>query len=76
MHHLLKHCVDPLDQAPLPGSYQYSDRTLTAGIARYGSFYQVPDWLYFRRDHEQPSATGVSISSIDASMPRRERKVP
>jgi hypothetical protein len=37
---------------------------------------------YLRRDHaeravpEQPSATGVSISSIDTSVPRRERKVP
>ena len=146
--------MDVLRRAPLLGSYQHSDRTLTAGIALYGSFYQVPDWLYFRRDHaeraerafktvqawcanldppvrraaqsgdppvrrihlglrhrdpagssdasretecyrhlagwlvsrasirrgryvpEQPSATGVSISSIDASVPRRERKVP
>jgi len=43
--------MDVLRRAPLLASYHHSDRTLTAGIALYGPFYQVPDWLYFRRDH-------------------------
>ena len=33
------------------GSYYHSDRTMMTAIALYGSFYQTPDWLYFRRDH-------------------------
>jgi glycosyltransferase involved in cell wall biosynthesis len=45
--------MDVLRRAPLLGSYHHSDRTLTAGFALYGPFYQVPDWLYFRRDHAE-----------------------
>jgi len=37
-------------QTPLQGSYHNSDRTLITEIALHGPFYQVPDWLYFRRD--------------------------
>jgi glycosyltransferase involved in cell wall biosynthesis len=36
--------------APLD-SYYHSDRTIIAELALHGPFYQVPDWLYFRRDH-------------------------
>jgi len=32
-------------------SYHHADRTITTEIALQGPFYQVPDWLYFRRDH-------------------------
>jgi glycosyltransferase involved in cell wall biosynthesis len=32
-------------------SYHHSDRTIVAEIGLHGPFYQVPDWLYFRRDH-------------------------
>ncbi|MGH3903807.1 MAG: glycosyltransferase family 2 protein [Pseudonocardiaceae bacterium] len=32
-------------------SYHHADRTLVAEIGLHGPFYQVPDWLYFRRDH-------------------------
>jgi glycosyltransferase involved in cell wall biosynthesis len=35
----------------LMGSHHHADRTITAEIALYGPFYQVPDWLYFRREH-------------------------
>ena len=45
--------MDVLRRAPLLASYHHSDRTLTAGFALYGRFYQVPDWLYFRRDHAE-----------------------
>jgi glycosyltransferase involved in cell wall biosynthesis len=44
--------MDVLRRAPLLASYHHSDRTLVAGFALYGPFYQVPDWLYFRRDHD------------------------
>jgi glycosyltransferase involved in cell wall biosynthesis len=32
-------------------SYHHADRTIIAEVALHGPFYQVPDWLYFRRDH-------------------------
>ena len=37
--------VKPLD------SYHHADRTFTAEIALHGPFHQVPEVLYFRRDH-------------------------
>ncbi len=40
-----------LRQTPLLASYHHADRTLSAELSLYGPFYQVPDWLYFRRDH-------------------------
>jgi glycosyltransferase involved in cell wall biosynthesis len=36
---------------PLCGSYHYADRSLITEIGLHGPFYQVPDRLYFRRDH-------------------------
>jgi hypothetical protein len=32
-------------------SYHHADHTIVAEIGLHGPFYQVPDWLYFRRDH-------------------------
>jgi glycosyltransferase involved in cell wall biosynthesis len=34
------------------GSYHLADRTFSAELSLYGPFYQVPEWLYFRREHE------------------------
>ena len=34
-------------------SYHHADRTIIAELALHGPFYQVQDWLYFRRDHPQ-----------------------
>jgi glycosyltransferase involved in cell wall biosynthesis len=42
-----------LRRTPLFGSHHHSDRTMTTEIALNGPFYQVPDWLYFRRDHPE-----------------------
>jgi LmbE family N-acetylglucosaminyl deacetylase len=33
-------------------SYYHADHTIVAEIALHGPFHQVPDWLYFRRDHD------------------------
>jgi glycosyltransferase involved in cell wall biosynthesis len=41
---VLRRCA-PLD------SYHHADRTIVSELALHGPFYQVPDWLYFRRDH-------------------------
>jgi len=32
-------------------SYHHSDRTIVAEFSLHGSFYQIPEWLYFRREH-------------------------
>ena len=42
-----------LRRTPLHDSYHHSDRTIVAEISLHGPFYQVPDWLYFRRDHPE-----------------------
>lgn len=45
-------------------SYHHADRTTIAELALYGPFYQVPDWLYFRRDHpERAERVGVTVRS-------------
>jgi glycosyltransferase involved in cell wall biosynthesis len=33
------------------GSFHWADRTIVAELALQGPFYNVPDFLYFRRDH-------------------------
>jgi glycosyltransferase involved in cell wall biosynthesis len=40
-----------LRRTALHGSHHHADRTITTEIALHGPFYQVQDWLYFRRDH-------------------------
>ena len=43
--------MDVRRRTALMGSHHHSDRTITAEIVLHGPFYQVPDWLYFRREH-------------------------
>ena len=45
--------ADVLRRTPLHGSHHHADRTITTEFALQGPFYQVPDWLYFRRDHPE-----------------------
>ena len=40
-----------LRRTALQSSHHHADRTITTEIALHGAFYQVPDWLFFRRDH-------------------------
>jgi len=49
-----------LRQTALNGSYYRADRTFVAELALYGPFYQVPDWLFFRRDHPDRAARAFS----------------
>jgi glycosyltransferase involved in cell wall biosynthesis len=46
---------DVLRRTARQDSYHHSDRTFTTEIGLHGPFYQVPDWLYFRRDHPEQS---------------------
>ena len=40
-----------LRQVARYGSYHWSDRTFVAELALHGPFHNVPEFLYFRRDH-------------------------
>ena len=44
--------TEALRRTAMKESYHHADRTIIAELALYGRFYQVPDWLYFRRDHD------------------------
>jgi glycosyltransferase involved in cell wall biosynthesis len=43
--------IDVLRRTAMKESYHHADHTIIAELALYGRFYQVPDWLYYRRDH-------------------------
>ena len=38
-------------QTAMKNSYHHADRTTITELALYGPFYNVPEWMYFRRDH-------------------------
>ncbi len=44
--------LDVLRRTAMKESYYHADHTIVAELGLHGAFYQVPDWLYFRRDHE------------------------
>jgi glycosyltransferase involved in cell wall biosynthesis len=62
-----------LRRTSLLGSHHHADRTITAEMVLHGAFYQVPDWLYFRRDHpERAERACPTMRSRCANMdPRR-----
>jgi glycosyltransferase involved in cell wall biosynthesis len=58
------------------GSYHFADRTFTAEIALHGSFYMVPDWLFFRRCHPEQAGRLSSVRARCARLdPRRARQL-
>jgi glycosyltransferase involved in cell wall biosynthesis len=44
-----------LKRTPLLGYYADSDRVLLSELALYGSFYEIPEYLFFRRRHSLQS---------------------
>jgi len=62
-----------LRRTSLHKSYHYADRAIQAEIGLHGPFYQVPDWLYFRRDHpERAERACPTVRTRCANMdPRR-----
>jgi hypothetical protein len=54
-------------------SYHHADRTIITELALHGPFYQVPEWLYFRRDHPgRAERSHPSVRARCANMdPRR-----
>ena len=65
--------TEVLRRTAMKESYHHSDRTIIAELALHGPFYQVPDWLYFRRDHPQRAERSCpTVRSRCANMdPRR-----
>ena len=45
--------AEVLRRTAMKDSYHHADRTIITEIGLHGPFYQVPDWLYFRRDHPE-----------------------
>jgi glycosyltransferase involved in cell wall biosynthesis len=68
---------DILRRTPLNGSYHHSDRTIVAELALYGRFHQVPELLFFRRDHpDRAERAKPTIRSRSANMePRRANRL-
>jgi glycosyltransferase involved in cell wall biosynthesis len=63
--------TEVLRRTPLHGSYHFADRTFTTELALHGRFYQVPEWLFFRRD-APPRTNPFTVRSRCAYMdPRR-----
>jgi glycosyltransferase involved in cell wall biosynthesis len=68
--------TDVLRRTPLHASYHFADRTFTAELALHGSFYMVPDWLYFRREHAGQGGKNASVRKRCANMdPRRASRL-
>jgi len=65
--------VEILRRMSVKDSYHHADRTIIAEIGLHGPFYQVPDWLYFRRDHpERAERACPTVRARCANMdPRR-----
>jgi glycosyltransferase involved in cell wall biosynthesis len=65
--------ADVLRKVLPQGSYYHSDRAMMATVALYGVFYQIPEWLYFRRDHsDRPQHACPTVRSWCANLdPRR-----
>jgi glycosyltransferase involved in cell wall biosynthesis len=68
---------ETLRRTPLHGSYHHADRTLMAELALSGRFYQVPEVLFFRRDHpDRAERAKPTIRSRAANMePRRAHRL-
>lgn len=59
------------------GSYYHADRVFTTEIALHGRFYQVPEFLYFRRDHsDRPQHATPTVRGWCGNLdPRRKNRI-
>ena len=58
-------------------SYHHAEHPIVAALCLHGPFVQVPEWLYFRRDHPQQAERAcTTMRSRCANMdPRRENRL-
>lgn len=59
---------DVLRKVKPHGSFYHADYTFTAEIALHGRFVQVPEWLYFRRQHSERVSNARSASAVVAGL--------
>ena len=52
--------ADVLRQTRLIGAYSSSDRILNAELALYGPFYEIPEVLFFKRNHPDAHSEGCT----------------
>ena len=59
------------------GSYYHADRVFTTEIALHGRFCQVPEFLYFRRDHsDRPQHASPTVRGWCGNLdPRRKNRI-
>jgi glycosyltransferase involved in cell wall biosynthesis len=63
--------IEVLRRTAMKESYHHADRTIIAELALHGRFYQVPDWLYFRREHPGQSGSTSMRKRCAIMDPRR-----
>jgi|SRR5215813_5195841 len=65
--------ADVLRQVARMESYWHGDQVCFVELTLHGRFYQVPDWLYFRRDHsDRATRAGTTVRARCANLdPRR-----
>jgi glycosyltransferase involved in cell wall biosynthesis len=63
--------MDVRRRIALMGSHHHADRTVTAEIVLHGPFYQVPEWLFFRREHPGQSGRATMRRRCANMDPRR-----
>jgi len=66
--------MDVLRRTALKGSYHHSDRTIVAEIVLHGPFYQVPEWLFFRRELPTRHSRGTMRRRCTNMDPRRANR--
>lgn len=65
--------TDVLRRLPPEDSYHNSGRKLVAELSLHGPFYQVPELLYFRREHPGRGDRSGSVRAVCANLdPRRK----
>jgi glycosyltransferase involved in cell wall biosynthesis len=60
-----------LRRTALHGSYHFADRTIVTEIGLHGPFYQIPDYLHFRRAHSERPPWWTVRGRCAAMDPRR-----
>ena len=63
--------TEVLRRTAMKESYHHADHTIVAELGLHGPFYQVPDWLYFRREHPGQNGQATMRSRCANMEPRR-----
>jgi len=67
--------ADVLRRTPLIGNYIASDRVLLALLSLYGQFHELPDYLFFQREHAGRSVKGKDHEVTAWFDPRRREQI-